>query len=300
MTRAVLPRVSSSTSGLIFCGMIDEPVQNACGSRRKPNSTVDHRIHSSAQVLRCSAIEGQGEREFDGEVAVARRIEAVGDDALEAQRRGDVAAVDGDRRAGQRGRAERQLIHAAAAIGQPLAVALEFFGVGQPVVGGQHRLGPLQVRVARQDHAGVAVAAADERPLHVGEQAVGAVDRVADPQPQVGRHLVVAAAAGVQLAADVAEPVDEGPLDVHVDVFQLLAEDERAGGDLGADLLQAGDDLVGLVGGEHADRGQHPGVGDRAADVVGVEAAVEADAFGEPLDAGIGVRLKHAAPGFFL
>ena len=58
------------------------------------------------------------------------------------------------------------------------------------------------------------------------------VDRVADPEPQVGRDLVVAAAAGVELAADIAEAVDQRPLDVHVDVFQLLAELELAGGDL--------------------------------------------------------------------
>ena len=48
------------------------------------------------------------------------------------------------------------------------------------------------------------------------------VDRLADPQAEVSRNLVVAAAAGVQLAAHVADPVDQSPLDVHVDVFQLL------------------------------------------------------------------------------
>ena len=67
---------------------------------------------------------------------------------------------------------------------------------------------------------------------------------VADPEPQVGGDLVVAAAAGVELAADVADAVDERPLDVHVDVFELVAEREVAGGDFLMDLLQAGDDLV--------------------------------------------------------
>ena len=56
MTRADLPRVSSSVSGLTFWGMIELPVQKACGSFRNPNSVVDHRIHSSAQPLRCVAI----------------------------------------------------------------------------------------------------------------------------------------------------------------------------------------------------------------------------------------------------
>ena len=74
------------------------------------------------------------------------------------------------------------------------------------------------------------------------------------------------------------------------------AELELAGGDLLADLLQAGDDLVPLVVGEQADLGEHVGVGDRAADVVGVEPAVEAHAFGELLDAAVGRLVKNAAP----
>ena len=56
MTRADLPRVSSSVSGFTFCGMIELPVQNFCGRRMKLNSVVDQRIHSSAQPLKCSAI----------------------------------------------------------------------------------------------------------------------------------------------------------------------------------------------------------------------------------------------------
>ena len=122
------------------------------------------------------------------------------------------------------------------------------------------------------------------------------VDFVANPEPQVGRDLVVAAAAGVELAADVADAVDQGPLDVHVDVFQLLAELEAAGGDFVADLLEASDDLVPLVVGEDADFGEHVGVGDRAADIVGVEPAVEAHAFGELLDTAVGRLVKNTAP----
>ena len=116
--------------------MIDEPVQNACGSLRKPNSVVDQRIHSSAQPLRCSAIMARQKANLQREVAVAGGVEAVGGDALEAELLGDHVAVDGDRRAGERRGAERQLVHAAAAIGEPLAVALELFAVGEPIVRG--------------------------------------------------------------------------------------------------------------------------------------------------------------------
>ena len=58
------------------------------------------------------------------------------------------------------------------------------------------------------------------------QQRVDGVDGIADEQLQIGGDLVVAAAAGVQLAADVAQPLDQGRLDVHVDVFELGAERE--------------------------------------------------------------------------
>ena len=107
----------------------------------------------------------QREGELQGEVAVAGGVEAVGGHAVEPQPGGHVGAVDRQAGAGQRGGAQRQHVRPAAAIGQPQPVALELFAIGQPIVRGQHRLRPLEVGVAGQDHVGVGVAAADKRPL---------------------------------------------------------------------------------------------------------------------------------------
>ena len=62
--------------------------------------------------------------EFDREVAIGDRVERVLAHALEAQLARHHLAVDGIGRAGERRRAQRQLIHAPAAVGQPRAVAL--------------------------------------------------------------------------------------------------------------------------------------------------------------------------------
>ena len=141
---------------------------------------------------------------------------------------GDVLAIDRQARAGHRRRPQAQARWSAAAVGQSASVALEFLAIAQPIVGGQHRLGTLHVRVSRQDAILVVLGPADERALQVDQPRVDPVDRLADPKPQIGRDLVVAAAGSVQLAAHVAEPVDQCPLDVHVDVFQFDAELESS------------------------------------------------------------------------
>jgi len=131
------------------------------------------------------------------------------------------------------------------------------------------------VRVARQHEVALALRRIQERGLQFVQAPVGGVEGVADPELDVGNDLIVTAAAGVQLAAYVAEALDEGALDVRVDVFQLDVEREFAAINLRGDVVQRGDDLVRFVGGEEADLGEHAGVGLAGADVVAVEAAVD-------------------------
>ena len=76
-----------------------------------------------------------------------------------------------------------------------------------------------------------------ERPHHVGDLRAKAVDRLAHPQAEIGRHLVVAAAPGVQALAGLADPLGQPRLDVHVDVLQRLGERKHAGRDLVRDRL---------------------------------------------------------------
>src|SRR3972149_797401 len=66
-------------------------------------------------------------------------------------------------------------------------------------------------------------------------------------------------------------------LDVQVDVLQLPAEGELPALDLGANLLQAAHDRLGVVAGDDRPLRQHAGVGYGGGDVVGVEPPVEGD-----------------------
>ena len=103
----------------------------------------------------------------------------------------------------------------------------------------------------------------------------------------VGRDLVVAAPRGVELAADVAEPVDQRGLDVHVDVFALEDERKRPRLDLRPNFRQSPHNLLAFVGGEQTDMGEHLGVRDRAPDVVLEEPTVKGDRFRELFDAAV-------------
>ena len=52
MTRAALPRTSSSKSGFFFCGMALLPVEYGSGNSTNPYAGVENKVISSAQRLR--------------------------------------------------------------------------------------------------------------------------------------------------------------------------------------------------------------------------------------------------------
>ena len=164
---------------------------------------------------------------------------------------------------------------------------------------GQHRLGPLQVGVAGQDHVAVPLGRRHEGPL----------------QGRSGRASIRSSASRVQSLTSVAtwslrlravcslrptspEPLDQGRLDVHVDVFALEDEREPSRLDLRPDFRQAPHNLLAFVGSDQTDMGEHLGVRDRAPDVVLEEPTIKGDRFRELFDAAVGPGVEPAAPGF--
>ena len=175
----------------------------------------------------------RGGGELDREVAVADGVERILGDGLEPESLRHECAIDREGGAGQRSRPERQSIDAAARVEHALAVALEHLDVGQQVVAEGHRLGDLQVGEAR--HHGVRVSARPARRVSLcsaRSAATMAIDLAAQPQAQVGGHLVVARAAGVQPLAGVADEIGQPLLDVEVHVLELEFPRELASFDL--------------------------------------------------------------------
>src|SRR5262249_60602978 len=104
---------------------------------------------------------------------------------------------DWKRRAGERAGAERAFVKTCPCIGKAAAVARCHFHIGEEMMAERHRLRRLQMRQAWHYRRGVVERLARERALIGGERAVDLIDRVADPEPEIGRDLIVTRARGV-------------------------------------------------------------------------------------------------------
>ena len=93
------------------------------------------------------------------------------------------------------------------------------------------------MRVAGHYRAGLGFGAVDQRLLHVAHCEVEPVDRAAQPEPQIGRHLVVARPRGMEAPRRRPDQLGEPRFDIHVNVFEFSAEHKAAAFDLRPDLL---------------------------------------------------------------
>ena len=120
--------------------------------------------------------------------------------------------------------------------------------------------------------------------------------RILDIHPAVERHLIVAASAGVQALARLADALDEQGFHVHVDVLRVQRKFHLARLNVGQDILQALYDSVGILLLNDALLAQHRGVGDRSLDVLPVEPLVKGDRRVEIVHHFIGRLFKASAP----
>ena len=247
---------------------------------------------------------GGSSNELDHEVAAGDGVHRVGRDAAEAQLPRQEVAVYGVGDAGQGAGAQGKLVGPLAAVQQPPPVALQHPEVGQQVVGEEDGLGVLQVGVAGHDDAQVGLGQGDDGPLQAADGGGRLPAGVHDEQAQVGGDEVVAGAGGMQPARRLAQLLVQARLDVQMNVLQLVAEGKGARLDLGTYLLEGTGDGLGLLGRHDALSRQHAYVGQRAGDVVAVEAAVVGEGKGigqgpgvETLGGGALGRLLAAHPG---
>ncbi len=148
-----LPRTSSATSGLSFCGIIDEPVAASSGSVTKPNSARRTRGTISSPIReRCAEAGPRTHRGSRGR-SPGRRPRRASSARLRSGRRARGRASS--RRA--RPRPAGSAPPARAAWREADEVALEHRCPGEEVVPERDRLRPLQMGVAGQERLGLAL-----------------------------------------------------------------------------------------------------------------------------------------------
>ena len=187
----------------------------------------------------------------------------------------DRDAVGEEVHPGERAGTERHRVARAHALVEPLDVAAELPEPRHQVVRQVDGLRALQVRLAGEAPVEMLLGALQQHLQQLDEQLLGAERVGAHEEREVGGHLVVARARGVELAADRPDQLDQPPLDRHVDVLVVRPDLERVLVDLLADRGQAALYLAQVLARDDVARGKHPGVGARLLEVVRSQPVVE-------------------------
>ena len=275
--RPLLPRTSSAASGLRFCGMIDEPVVKASESLTKPNCGVVHNTISSAKRERWIAAIAAAPSASSAKSRSATLSSELAVGRSKPSALAVMVAVDRKRGAGQRRRAERTFVEPLARVGEPPRVARQHLDIGQQVMAEGDRLRRLQMGESGHDHGRAVERAGRERPLQLGDLHQDRVDRVAHPEAEIDRDLVVARARGVEAPGRRADDLGKPALHVHMDVLERARERKRPRLDFAFDLRKTPRNRLGVGGFDDSLGGEHGDMGLRGRDVLGAELAVEVD-----------------------
>ena len=168
-------------------------------------------------------------KRFQHEVAVGDGIERIRHRTIEAECFRGHVAVDREGRAGKRRGAEWAFIEPRPRIPETAAVARGHLHIGEEVMAEGHRLRRLQVGKARHHGRGVRQRLLRECLLIAHERIVERADGGPDPETEIGRHLVVARARGMQPPGRRPDQLGKPAFHVHMDVLQRAAEGEGAG-----------------------------------------------------------------------
>ena len=159
--------------------------------------------------------------ELEDEIAIAGSVDAVGGRSIEAQLFGHGSAVERECRSSDGAGAQRRNIQAFAAVSQTVGVTQEHFDIGQQPVRDQHRLRALQMSVGRHGRISRLLGAVERDAQPLRQVGAHLIYRSPNVKTQVGRDLLVAAAAAVQLVSRVPNQRDQLLFDKMVHVFRF-------------------------------------------------------------------------------
>ena len=151
--------------------MIELPVVNASDSRMKRIRRAGPDDDLLGEARQVHGADRGGGQELQREIAVRHGVQRVRRRPVEAQRGRGHAAVDRERGARQRRRAQRAYIQPARGVGQPAAVAIQHLHVRQQMMAERHRLRGLQMGEAGHRIGGMGGGALGQSAHQVGDLA---------------------------------------------------------------------------------------------------------------------------------
>ena len=240
MSRPALPRASSAMSGFFFCGSIDEPVANASGSRRKPNSSLDQSTTSSPIRERCTWVSAAAKSAS----ATKSRSDTASSEFSNRAANPSVGGDAGrDRAAGSNPRARRHRAARRRPASTRPASARRRGRAPRSARAGGARAAPAARAAGACSRGGRRRRRTRRRGAPAPPAARGCARRRACASRRTQRRrssgdLVVAAPAGVELGAGGARELGDPALDRGVDVLVGRRERERAVVQLDADAVE--------------------------------------------------------------
>ncbi len=235
-------------------------------------------------------------QEAGREIAIGRRVHAVGDHAAEAEPVGEELRVDGVAGAGDRAGAERQRVRLLARGFEARVIAAQRRRMTQQEVRHEHRHRAPQVRVRRHQRIAGLLGLIGERRDGRAQSFLEQRNAAAQIQPQVDRDLLVARSAGVQTTAGIADARHQLPLDKPVHVLVVAVDPRRI---LAALLENRGErlgDRPAVRGLEHAGARQRFGPRQAAGHVVFEKTAIERERHAEVERGRIRRGIKSSRP----
>ncbi len=168
--------------------------------------------------------------------------------------------------------------------------------MGEPPVREQDRLGALEMGVAGHQQPKIDFGALDESALQIAQDAFQDRQVVEHPQSKIGGNLIVAAAPGVQFAADRPYQFFQAALHSGVNVFIFFLEDKRTLLKLSQHFLKPGAQFSAFHSGQNTSGFNGFGPGDAAAHILFGHTLVEGQRGVQQPGLGVEFAAKTAAP----
>jgi len=219
-----------------------------------------------------------GAAQLNAEIAVGHTVDGVAAGGCKAQLLRRVEAVQRVGRARQCARAKRALgVHAAGGVLQAAQIAQQHPGVGHQLVAEGHRLGALQMGVAGHNVACPLLGLVTKHVDKLFDLALEMLAGGTQVQPDIQRHLVVAAAAGVQPLTRIADAGGQRLLDESMHILGVGVDLQCAAVQILQNRVQTFVNIVHILLGDDTLSAQHGRVDKAALNILLDHPRVKAD-----------------------